>query len=334
MSGNGGAGILLLANSKLKQGVAGASLEDAAPGTQPLPSPLSSFLMTFGVSNLKTSARHAIRKQGSVPLGPRECAKAAKASSDPSSSDPSSSPSASVSSASVSSASEPASVSTRDVPEAVFVDPAGHQRSLALHLFRRNPMVSVTLSIPAGVSTAAVARVFREGLGMGPILPPAPAAAADSADDTLELHLPAQQRLHTEEGDTIALTFGSPHQTTSLVLTSEASVAASLRPLPVGPCADVDPEVAGILAVQTRELDAAYSRICKLWEESATAEREGEGESVLADVAPIAPLAPTLSTRTDGANAASPASAAGAERSFMFELVGGHLVLVVESTCE
>lgn len=141
---------------------------DAAAAAPPSAALLYPY-MTVGVSNLKTAARKAKRWQGNV-VGELQPAHAA----DPT----------------TGAAAQPAS--------AVFVDPAGNA-SRVLHLFRRNPIVSVTLGVH-GLETAV--GFFTAALGMRHV----------SEAELPSLCLPPSS---TER---VALAFGPVAFTTSLVL--------------------------------------------------------------------------------------------------------------------
>ncbi len=140
-----------------------------APAAAPASAPLLYPYMTVGVSNLKTAARKAKRWQGNV-VGELQPAYAADSTTG--------------------AAAQPAS--------AVFVDPAGNA-SRVLHLFRRNPIVSVTLGV-YGLETAVA--FFTAVLGMRHV----------SKAELPSLCLPPSS---TER---VALAYGPVASTTSVVL--------------------------------------------------------------------------------------------------------------------
>lgn len=120
--------------------------------------PLMFPYLTFGVSNLKTSSRHAKRKLGNVMDG-----------SD---------------------------------SEAVFIDPDGN-RMRVLHLFRRNPAISITLGVKSIENSK---NLYVNLLGMRQGTP----------EEEAVMHLPVHQQGNVTSP--LALSFGDPHNTTSLLI--------------------------------------------------------------------------------------------------------------------
>ena len=145
----------------------------AAAPLPPAPAPLCYPFLTVGVSNLRTAAR----------LAAREGARVAGAGGG-----------------------EPLAAGAT---EAVFALPGGGPALRVLHLFRRNPVVSVTL----GAADAGAAAAFFEGaFGLARLR----AGAGGAAE--------AQPR---PERRSEVLAFGAPHNTTCLVVEEEAAAAAA-----------------------------------------------------------------------------------------------------------
>ena len=120
--------------------------------------PLLFPFLTFGVSNLKTSSRHAQRKLGNVI--------------------------------------------DHSESEAVFIDPDGNGLRV-LHLFRRNPAVSITLGVKS-IENSKELYINLLGMRQG------------TREEEAVMHLPDNNR--KEEELQLALSFGDPHNTTSLLI--------------------------------------------------------------------------------------------------------------------
>jgi hypothetical protein len=121
--------------------------------------------VTFGVSNLKTSSRHAQRKLGTVTqiesLGSQ-------------------------------------------VNEALFTDPDGNSMRV-LHLFRRNPTISITIGVQ---SIENAKKLYIDLLGM----------RQGTSDEISVMHLPFVKTNDKGSDTRLALSFGDPHNTTSLLI--------------------------------------------------------------------------------------------------------------------
>ncbi|RYG48477.1 VOC family protein [archaeon] len=96
-----------------------------------------------------------------------------------------------------------ATTAERDVPEAAVRDPHG-VNLYALHCFRRNPIISITLLCRNMDASAAL---YANTLGMREV----------RADELHELHLP-KRLLAAPATDARFLTFGEPYNTPSIVL--------------------------------------------------------------------------------------------------------------------
>jgi len=120
--------------------------------------PLLFPYLTFGVSNLKTSSRHAKRKLGNVI--------------------------------------------DHSESEAVFIDPDGNGLRV-LHLFRRNPAVSITLGVKS-IENSKELYINLLGMRQG------------TREEEAVMHLPDNNSKHEELQ--LALSFGDPHNTTSLLI--------------------------------------------------------------------------------------------------------------------
>lgn len=105
-----------------------------------------------------------------------------------------------------------------------------------LHLFRRNPCISVTLGV---TDVDASANLYQSLFGMRAITGP----------ELLELHLPAVQ---STPDTRIALGFGAAHNTTSLVLERVGYSGAEI-------CSNADD--APVFTIAVPDLQAAYSKV-------------------------------------------------------------------------
>jgi catechol 2,3-dioxygenase-like lactoylglutathione lyase family enzyme len=119
---------------------------------------------------------------------------------------------------------------TRDVPEALVLDPFGNSFTF-LHLFRRHPIVSMTLRCSNVEESAAF---FTDCLGM---------RAIKDAQELAELHLPADG-LQRE-----ALAVGPCHNSVSLVL----EPLQESQPYPVS--------MAPVLSINTTLLEELHAKI-------------------------------------------------------------------------
>ena len=135
--------------------------------------------LTFGVSNLKTSARHAQRKLGAAVEAE---------------------------------AVAPESAAGVPTPCMHFLDPVGRSMRV-LHLFRRNPTLSITLGV-ASIDTSR--RLYEGVLGMREL----------STEELVGLYLPLPPPPPLRR---LALTLGDPHSTTSVVLEEVSPQAAAGR---------------------------------------------------------------------------------------------------------
>lgn len=212
-----------------------------AAAAAPEPKPLTYPYLTFGVSNLKTSSRHA-RKHGGAVKDEKEAVFSEHSST-------------------------PSPIPT--VPaQATFADPSGYACRV-LHLFRRNPTISVTLGVG---DVAAALRFYRDALQMRvvqaeeqgelhlplPILPSVTAATAATAATAGAAGAAA--------GNRVVLSYGPVYNSTSIVLESAglsgaASASASGASGEGQGKAEEQEDGGPVLSLQVPDVPAAYAAV-------------------------------------------------------------------------